>query len=315
METVWAGGKSTSSIGLGCGGFSRLGIGSRRSSEKEAQRVVRTAYELGIRFFDTAEVYGTESVLGDALCDKDRSEITLCSKVMLKDQDNWKSAAQIKNALEDTLRKLKTDYLDVYYLHAVMPEDYDRAVDEAYPLLESLKREGKIRMIGISEMFGRDMTHEMMERAVKDSIWDALMVGYNLLNQGASSLLRRAGALGIFRVNMFAVRKALVNNEQFGKYMDKMIGEGRFRFTLSDFYEFKDELFRGTDSVSFPGLAYRFVRDEDLFDVILTGTGSLEHLKDNIQALEAPSLSGRIRDNIKNFYKGEVHLSGQEGFC
>ena len=314
MNRVCIGDINTSLLGLGCGGFSRLGLGSRHKSGNGPIGVVRAAYEQGIRFFDTAEVYMTEQVLGEALKGYDRSRLMICSKLAPDEKGQPKTAEQIRRSLEQTLKNLNTDYLDIYYAHGILPEQYDRIVGEILPLMEQFKEEGLIRMAGISEMFGRDMEHVMMERAVEDGKWDAVMVGYNLLNQSGAELLRRAGEKGIFRVNMFAVRQAMVNNEVFGIYMDSMIRSGKFRFTLSDFYEFKDELFRGADSVSFPGLAYRFVRDEGLFDVILTGTGNIEHLKDNVAAMEAPVLPDRIRKLLREFYGGEKSLSGQEGF-
>ena len=314
MNSVCIGDITSSFLGLGCGGFSRLGLGSRQKSENSAIGVVKAAYEQGIRFFDTAELYMTEQVLGEALKGFDRSRLLICSKVALEKEGQPKTADQIRRSLEKTLENLKTDYLDIYYAHGILPEQYDRTAGEIYPLLEQFKKEGLIRMAGISEMFGQDTEHVMMKKAVDEGKWDAVMVGYNLINQSGAGLLRRAAEKGLFRVNMFAVRQAMVNNEVFGIYMDNMIRSGKFRFSLCEFYEFKDELFRGADSVSFPGLAYRFVRDEGLFDIILTGTGNIEHLKDNIAAMEAPVLTDRIRTLLRDFYDGEKSLSGQEGF-
>ena len=315
MKVVRAGNKDTTQIGLGCGGFSRLGAGSGSYRATGALGVIRTAYDLGLRFFDTAEAYGTEGYLGEALADKNRTELTLCSKLFPRINGRFKSPDEVRRSLDATLENMRTDHIDIYYIHGVTPDEYEGAVEEIYPVLCRLREEGLIRLIGISEMFGRDTGHSMMEQAVSDGFWDAVMIGYNLMNQSGSDLLRLAGEKGILRVNMFAVRQALINNEVFGIYMDKMIGERKFSFTLSEFYEFKDELFRGSDAVSFPGLAYRFVRDEDLFDVILTGTGNIEHLKDNVTAFKGPLLSDRVRGLLREFFAGENLTSGQEGFC
>ena len=314
MKTVRVGEITTSPIGLECGGFSRPGLVPENCTDHEAVRVIQTAYDLGIRFFDTAEAYGTESCLGLGLEGKPRSGLTLCSKLFPLLKGQFKSPGEIRRSLESTLANLRTDYIDIYYVHGVTPEEYEGTVSEIYPVLNRLKEEGLIRQIGISEMFGRDLEHCMMEQAVSAGIWDAVMIGYNIMNQSGAELLRRAGERGIFRVDMFAVRQALTNNEVFGVYMDRMIREGKFHFTRSEFYEFKDELFRGTDAVSFPGLAYRFVRDRDCFDVILTGTGNIEHLKDNVTAMDAPVLSERVKTLLVDFFSGENLTSGQEGF-
>jgi len=302
-------------IGLGCGGFSRLGLNSGAQAFENALALVRVAYDQGIRFFDTAECYETEPALGAGLSGRERAGLMLCSKLTYRNPDgSMKSIEEIRGSLEQSLSHLQTDYLDIYYIHAVNLEEYDQVTAFLLPQLNRFREEGLIRKIGISEMFSRDTSHRMMERAVKDDHWDAVMVGFNLLNQSGREILKRAGEKGILRVNMFAVRQALINNEVFGIYMDKMIGEGLFRFSHSEFYEFKDHLFRGIDSVSFPGLAYQFVRDEDLFDVVLTGTGSREHLKDNMESLRGPVLSDRIRLLIRDFFAGESQTSGQEGF-
>jgi L-galactose dehydrogenase len=302
-------------VGLGCGGFSRLGFNSGIQAYENALALVRTAYDQGIRFFDTAECYETEPALGDGLAGRDRSGLMLCSKLIYRNPDGiMKSSEEIRSSLEQSLANLQTDYLDIYYIHAVSLDEYDQVTADILPLLNRFRKQGLIRKIGISEMFSLDTSHRMMERAVEDDHWDAVMVGFNMLNQSGREILKQAGDKGILRVNMFAVRQALINNEVFGTYMDKMIGEGLFRFTHSEFYEFKDHLFRGIDSVSFPGLAYQFVRDEALFDVILTGTGSREHLKDNLESLRGPELSDRIRFLIRTFFAGESQTSGQEGF-
>src|ERR1700722_15617368 len=72
--------------GLGCGGNSRLGLGSGKS-EREAVALVRAAFDLGINFFDTAEAYETEAVLGEALGDLPRDSVVVSSKSRILDAD------------------------------------------------------------------------------------------------------------------------------------------------------------------------------------------------------------------------------------
>jgi aryl-alcohol dehydrogenase-like predicted oxidoreductase len=314
MNTVKLADKETTIMGLGGGGFSRLGMRAGDSARAGALNVVKTAYDQGIRFFDSAEAYGTEEIFGEALAPFPREEYTLCSKLSCHIEGILKTPEQVRESLERTLKNFKTDYVDIYYTHGITPEAYPRVVENILPVLNEAKKEGLIRMVGISEMFGQDQSHKMMTRAVKDGFWDAVMVGYNMMNQSASDLLKKAGSKGIARVNMFAVRQALINNEVFGIYIDRLINEGKYRFTHKDFYQFKHDLLSHGDSVSLPNLAYQFVRDEGLFDIILSGTGKIEHLKDNVAALEGPVLSERVRDLVRDFFAGECCTSGQEGF-
>jgi predicted aldo/keto reductase-like oxidoreductase len=93
--------------------------------------------------------------------------------------------------LEDSLQRLGTDYVDVYHLHGVRDEQYDYARDNLVPLLLKLKAQGKIRFLGITEVFAADPAHRMMQRAVQDDYWDVVMVGFNILNQSARDRIFR----------------------------------------------------------------------------------------------------------------------------
>ena len=88
-------------------------------------------------------------------------------------------------SLEASLKRLETDYVDIYSLHGVAADEYDYLTSEIFPSLQQLKTEGKIRFIGITEAFHSDPGHEMLQRALKDDIWDVIMVGINILNQSA----------------------------------------------------------------------------------------------------------------------------------
>jgi aryl-alcohol dehydrogenase-like predicted oxidoreductase len=315
MNTVKLADKETTIMGLGGGGFSRLGMRAGDSARAGALNVVKTAYDQGIRFFDSAEAYGTEEIFGEALAPFPREEYTLCSKLSCHIEGILKTPEQVRESLERTLKNFKTDYVDIYYTHGITPEAYPRVVENILPVLNEAKKEGLIRMVGISEMFGQDQSHKMMTRAVKDGFWDAVMVGYNMMNQSASDLLKKAGSKGIARVNMFAVRQALINNEVFGIYIDRLINEGKFSALPIRIFTSSSMICSvHGDSVSLPNLAYQFVRDEGLFDIILSGYREIEHLKDNVAALEGPVLSERVRDLVREFFAGECGTSGQEGF-
>ncbi|MDC7218817.1 MAG: aldo/keto reductase [Spirochaetales bacterium] len=304
-----------STIGLSCGGMVRLGKKAPFAVvERDCCRLLRTAYEEGIRFFDLAYPLEEVASIKEGLSGIDRSELCLSTNFSFWEENQPKPIDRIQKEMEEALVSLDLEYFDISYVRGIAPEQYDPVVKHVYPLMEKWKREGLVKKVGISENFSRDHDHHMMGEALSDSLWDVLVVGYNILNQSASSLLKEAKKKGLMCISMSAIKQAFVNNEVFGIYMDHMIKEKKFHFTQSEFYEFKDELFRGADGVSFPGLAYRFVRDEDLFDVILTGTGNNEHLMDNIESLKAPALSNRVHSLLKEFFKGEILATGQEGF-
>ena len=117
-------GLNVSVAGLGCGGNSRLGLGSGRS-EAECVALVRAALDVGVNYFDTAENYGTESVVGQALAGLDRDSFVLSTKTQVVKAGPRKSPEQVIACLDDSLKRLRLSHVDVYMLHAVKPADYE----------------------------------------------------------------------------------------------------------------------------------------------------------------------------------------------
>jgi aryl-alcohol dehydrogenase (NADP+) len=128
-------------------------------SEEEAQPFIHRALELGINFFDTADMYSvgaSEEVLGRALKDfgPGRDRILIATKVFypISDDPNDRglSRKHIFNSIDASLRRLGTDYVDLYQIHRF---DYETPIEEALVALNDLVRSGKVRYIGASAMF------------------------------------------------------------------------------------------------------------------------------------------------------------------
>jgi aryl-alcohol dehydrogenase-like predicted oxidoreductase len=143
-------GLRVSSIGLGCNNF-----GGRIDLEA-TRKVVYRALDLGITLFDTADVYGerggSETCLGEVLGDR-RKDIVLATKFALPmdDAETLKGASRhyIMRAVEDSLRRLKTDWIDLYQQHRPDPLT---PIDETLRALDDLVRQGKVRYIGCSNL-------------------------------------------------------------------------------------------------------------------------------------------------------------------
>lgn len=151
MRTLGSG-LEVSAIGLGCMGISQsFGPSPDRGSMVE---FLRQAVEHGITFFDTAEVYGphhNEEVVGEAL-EPLRDEVVLATKFgfSLDDSDRKLDSrpARIREALEGSLRRLRTDHVDVLYQHRVDP---DVPIEDVAGTVKELIEEGKVRHFGLSE--------------------------------------------------------------------------------------------------------------------------------------------------------------------
>jgi len=115
--------------GLGSGGSSRLGQGYG-FSKVDSIKVIRAALDMGINFFDTAAVYKTEEIVGEGLLGQ-RDEVVISTKVQVIKPgssafgDDMAPPKQIREGLESSLKKLQTDYIDIFHLHGVMPNQYD----------------------------------------------------------------------------------------------------------------------------------------------------------------------------------------------
>lgn len=149
-----------SAIGLGCMGFSH-GYGAV-PPEEESISLIRYAYDLGCTFFDTAEVYGpfvNEQLTGKAV-KPFRKDIILATKLMpavlpgQKYPENKLSMQGISATLEDSLKRLQTDYVDLYYLHRI-PTDYP--LEDVAESMGKLIKSGKIRAWGLSQADGTEI--------------------------------------------------------------------------------------------------------------------------------------------------------------
>src|SRR5258706_10211894 len=100
--------------GLGCGGFSRLGLGTGKS-EAHAESIVRRALELGVNLFDTAAAYGTEAAVGRAIKGVARDQVVICTKAHMPGGDGTTAAKAVVDSLENSLRELDTDHIDVFH--------------------------------------------------------------------------------------------------------------------------------------------------------------------------------------------------------
>jgi aryl-alcohol dehydrogenase-like predicted oxidoreductase len=290
---------------LGCGGFSRLGIDQGLD---HAAGIVRAAYDAGVRFFDTATVYGTQTAVGRGLQGIDRDSYVLSTKFLYHD----KAAADMESTLEESLRELKTEYVDIYHLHGVAPEDYPRVRDLFVPVMRKLKQQGKIRFLGITEVFARDTAHEMFRIALPEDIFDVIMTGYNILNPSAAKRVlppAREKNLGV--LNMFAVRKALHSAEQLAVDIDRILEKGQADPALIDREAPLGFLTRGGAAASIMDAAYRFCRHTPGVDVTLTGTSNSAHLLENLASLEKPPLPREIVEKIEALFGNVDCVSGQ----
>jgi aryl-alcohol dehydrogenase-like predicted oxidoreductase len=182
-----------SAVGLGCNNFGGNPVNAASGTVygtldfQQARGVIDAAFDAGITFFDTADVYGgggSEEQLGAVLRDR-RQEVVLATKwgsgLDPAGDIAWGSRAYIRQACEASLRRLGTDYIDLYQMHWPCPRT---PIDETLAALDELADEGKIRFFGHSHMAGWQLA---------DADWMARTKGYRrfVAAQDHYSLLAR----------------------------------------------------------------------------------------------------------------------------
>lgn len=145
----------------------------------KSEAIIRHALDLGINFFDTANCYSagtSEEYLGRAIKrNVARDKVVLASKVYFN--EGALSARAIEREIEGTLRRLGTDYLDLYIIHRF---DYDTPVEETMEALHKLVKAGKVRALGASAMYGYQFYN--MQLAARDNGWTAFSSMQNHYN-------------------------------------------------------------------------------------------------------------------------------------
>ncbi|MEO8193279.1 MAG: aldo/keto reductase [Gemmatimonadales bacterium] len=210
MDTRRIGSLDVSVVGLGCNNF------ARRLDSGAAAKVVHAALEAGINFFDTADVYGGtkgEEFLGAAL-GKRREDVVIATKFGNKVDESRKGARPeyVLRAAEDSLKRLGTDYIDLYQLHT--PDDTVPIAD-TLGALDQLVKAGKVREIGCSN-FSIDQIHEA-DFAAKPGAARFVSVqneGSLLHREAGRGLVGECAALGLSFLPYFPLANGLLT----GKY-------------------------------------------------------------------------------------------------
>jgi len=208
---------------LGTGGY-HVGW----TTERDAQEVIEAALEGGVRFFDTAESYAdgtSETRYGKYLTPKYRDLIFLMSKSTGKD------AKTVKEHLEGTLQRLKTDHLDLYQVHAIStPEDVDSRIQlGVLEVLLKAKADGKIKYLGFTGHQNPFAHARMLEQTKVSDIFDTVLMPVNVLDQTYFSFTENIMPkaldrnMGILAIKSLADGRFFAKKEQAGWTTDDPI--------------------------------------------------------------------------------------------
>jgi L-galactose dehydrogenase len=300
---------------LGTGGYSRLGQATGASFAQSAE-VVESAIDQGVNFIDTAAAYDTEEIVGAAIKGRQRDQLVISTKnhIIKKGTDfvgrDFVTGAEFARLVDESLTRLGTDYVDIFHVHGIVASQYDYCVAEIVPVLEDLRKQGKIRHTAISERFYQEPRHDLLELVVNDDYFDVIMVGLNFMNHTAlRHVVPAAKEKDVGIQGIYAVRRRLITPEAAQTMIDESIANGEIDPAQLD----ADPLgFLTADGVaaSLIEACYRYNRYAPGIDTTLTGTGSVEHLTDNLASLSAPPLPEDVVEKIDRIFGRVESVTG-----
>ncbi|KZE38106.1 oxidoreductase [Bhargavaea cecembensis] len=275
-------GPDISEIGLGCM--------SLPDDARQAERIVDAAMDAGINYFDTADLYGkgrNEELLGKALRGR-RADMILATKVgnrWTEGKDGWEwdpSPGHIRKSVHDSLKRLGTDYIDVYQLHGGTADDDLEAVIGVF---EDLKREGLIRQYGISSI-----RPNVFLPFLKNSSAVSNMMQYSLLDRRPEEWLGDIRSTGASVVARGPIAKGLLTAEA-EKRAEAM--DGYLSYSSIELRKLINEFGRRPGPLYSAALA--FVLENRTVASAITGASSEEQLKETLSAYEHMPDSETIR--------------------
>jgi L-galactose dehydrogenase len=291
--------------GLGAGGGSQLGL-DRGKTRGEAADIVRLALDLGVNVIDTAEAYMTEEAIGDAITGRDRGSIVISTKhhvAPYRKNDILFTSDQVVAGLDRSLRRLRTDYIDIYHLHALTMPRMDHAINVIAPALLKEKEKGKFRFLGATEAPTVELQHEGMRAAIASDLFDVVMVGFQILHQNARELVfpltieRDIGTM-----LAFVVRNIFADPAHLRAEVRRLVSEGKLPAELAKKDNAMDFLIHESGARNLVEAAYRFARHEPGAHVVLFGTGDPDHLRNNVASILAPPLPAADHARIKELF-------------
>ena len=304
MNTRNLGGLEVSELGFGCMGLSggHYGPGVNRA---QGVRMIRDASDQGVTFFDTAEVYGpyvNEELVGEALAPV-RDRVKIATKFGFKiDGTNGLDSRpeRIRRVVEESLKRLRTDRIDLYYQHRVDP---NVPIEDVAGTVRDLIREGKVLHFGLSEPSARTIRRAHAVQPVA-----AIQTEYSLIERSVerNGVLDTCEELGIGFVPWGPLGQGFLPGKMKVDVQSSMDPKNDLRATFPRFspivmqnnqpiidYLSKFGAARGATPAQ---IALAWLMAKKPFVVSIPGTGKADHLRENMDAVQVRLSPADVRD-------------------
>jgi aryl-alcohol dehydrogenase-like predicted oxidoreductase len=259
-------------------------------SDEDAERVLNAVLDAGINFIDTSIDYGrSEELIGKYISGR-RSEYYLASKCGCvpgapRGSDHVHTAENIRNGVENSLRLMKTDYLDLVQFHRSLSKD-EFETEEGLAEVLKLRDEGKVRFIGVSG------TLPNLLEQIDMGIWDAFQIPYSALQREHEDAIARASATGHGIIIRGGVARGTPSDWRGRQYYMVTNDDLQKRWDEAKL----DDLLDGMSRMEF---MLRFTLSNPDLDTTIVGTKSVAHLQDNIDATLKGPLPPEVFDEAR----------------
>ena len=254
-------------------------------SDADAAALLGELLDAGVNFIDTSIDYGrSEDVIGDLIADR-RDEYVLASKCGCvpgapQGSDHVHTAENIRNGVEASLRRMKTDHLDLVQFHRSLHADEFDA-DGALSELLALQSEGKVRFLGVSAVL------PTLDEQIEMGVFDAFQIPYSALQRDHEDVITRASDAGMGIIIRGGVARGVPDD-----------WEGRINYmvpteTMRNWWDDAklDELLDGMSRIDF---LLRFTLSHPALDTTIVGTANLDHFRANVAA----AVQGPLPDDV-----------------
>ena len=289
-----------SEIGLGC-----MSLGT---DENHAIYLIHEALERGINYLDTADLYDrglNEEFVGKAVKGK-RGQVIIATKVGNRwrpDGSGWDwdpSKAYIKQAVKESLRRLQTDYIDLYQLHGGTIDD---PIDETIEAFEELKQEGVIRWYGISSI-----RPNVIREYVKRSNIVSVMMQYSLLDRRPEEWFPLLREHNISVIARGPVAKGLLTSRPLEQAGSAVKQHGYLDYSYEELQALIPKLKEKSEKRrSLTATALQFCLYDPVVAAVIPGASRLRQLEENIAAASAPPLDADEYEWLKQMTKRSVY--------
>lgn len=286
-----------------------LGCMSLGTEELKAHRVIETALEEGVNYFDTADLYDfgvNETIVGSALRNV-REQVVIATKVgnrWNERKDGWSwdpSKSYIKEQVKQSLKRLGTDYIDLYQLHGGTSED---RIEEAVEAFEELKAEGFIRYYGISSI-RPNVIREYIEKSQIISV----MMQYSLLDRRPEeTALPLLAGHGVSVVCRGSLAKGLLSEKKWETFPTSLKEKGYLDYSSNELMELLALLKKKVEGERpLSEIAVQYCLANPAVASVVVGASSTEQVKKNANAVRSQRLSREEIDGLQQLTKGTIY--------